>query len=152
MGALEAFMSLMFREGHNKPRPRLREPLRLGPPPKPMLKRTSVIALAAAAAVLLAAGWAYSAKAHPGAEAHSHILKAPIAGVLNNYWYDYRSDVEEAENELRKDLRRAKTAQDRREALGEYNRELVDAKKDYRKEMVEKGYILRRQGEVTVGG
>jgi hypothetical protein len=49
-------------------------------------------------------------------------------------------------------LRRAKTAQDRREAWGEYNRELVDAKKDYRKEMVEKGYILRRQGEVTVGG
>jgi hypothetical protein len=38
--------------------------------------------------------------------------------------------VEEAENELRKDLRRAKTAQDKREAWGEYNRELIDARKD----------------------
>jgi hypothetical protein len=144
-------MSLMFREGHNKPRPRLREPLRLGPQVKPLHKRLPLVAMALVA-ILVAAVWAIGAQAHPGAAAHSHILKAPIAGVLNNYWYDYRSDVEEAENELRKDLRRAKTAQDRREALGEYNRELVDAKKDYRKEMVEKGYILRRQGEVTVGG
>jgi hypothetical protein len=144
-------MSLMFREGHNKPRPRLREPLRLGPPPKPLIKRPPVIALAAIA-LAVAAGWAMKAQAHPGTQAHSHILQAPIAGVRNNYWYDYRSDVEEAENELRKDLRRAKTAQDRREAWGEYNRELIDARKDYRKEMVERGYIQRRRGEVTVGG
>ncbi len=144
-------MSSMFREGHNKPRPRLREPLRLDPQSKSLLKRAPVIAIAALAAVIVA-GWAIKAQAHPGAQAHNHILQAPIAGVRNNYWYDYRSDVEEAENELRKDLRRAKKASDRREAWSEYNRELSDAKKDYRKEMVERGYIVRRRGEVTVGG
>jgi hypothetical protein len=59
--------------------------------------------------------------------------------------------VEEAESELRKDLRRAKSQQDKREAWAEYNRELRDARSDYRKEMIEKGYILRR-GVVTVEG
>ena len=90
-------------------------------------------------------------QAHPGHEQHATILKAPLAGVRNNYWYDYQSDVMEAENELRKDLRRAKTEQDRREAWAEYNRELKDARKDYTKEMVEKGYIIRG-GRVSVGG
>jgi hypothetical protein len=148
---MEANMSSVFREGHNKPKPRLREPLRLDPDQKPIFKRTPLLALGALA-VAVAAGWAIKASAHPGPEAHNHVLEAPIAGVRNNYWYDYRSDVEEAENELRKDLRRAKTAQDKREAWSEYERELRDAKSDYRKEMVERGYILRRQGEVTVGG
>ncbi|RDV07807.1 hypothetical protein DXH95_02700 [Sphingorhabdus pulchriflava] len=92
-----------------------------------------------------------SASAHPGHSNHADILDAPIAGVRNNYWYDYRSDVEEAESELRKDLRRAKSRQDKREAWAEYNRELRDARSDYRKEMIEKGYILRR-GVVTVEG
>ena len=92
------------------------------------------------------------ADAHPGTAHHADILDAPLAGVRNNYWYDYRSDVEEAENELRKDLRRAKSAQDKREAWAEYNRELRDARKDYTKEMVEKGYISRPRGEVIVGG
>jgi hypothetical protein len=75
----------------------------------------------------------------------------PIAGVRNNYWYDYRSDIEEAQSELRKDLRRAKSDQDEREAWAEYRRELRDARSDYRKEMIEKGYLQRR-GVVTVGG
>jgi hypothetical protein len=59
--------------------------------------------------------------------------------------------VEEAENELRKDLRRAKSKQDKREAWAEYNQELRDARKDYTKEMVERGYITRPRGEVIVG-
>jgi hypothetical protein len=88
--------------------------------------------------------------AHPGGEDHIHVMKKPFAGRYNNYWYDYKSDVDEAENELRKDLRRAKTAQDKREAWAEYNNELKDARHDYAKEMVELGYI--RPGRVTVGG
>ncbi|MBK7162911.1 MAG: hypothetical protein IPH79_10595 [Sphingomonadales bacterium] len=92
-----------------------------------------------------------NASAHPGHSNHADILDSPIAGVRNNYWYDYRSDIEEAESELRKDLRRAKSRQDNREAWAEYNRELRDARSDYRKEMIEKGYILRR-GVVTVEG
>ncbi len=151
MGAMEANMSSMFREGHNKPKPRLREPLRLVEQTNTFKKRTPVLAITALA-VVLAVGWVVQANAHPGAQSHNHILTAPIAGVRNNYWYDYKSDVEEAENELRKDLRRAKKVSDRREAWAEYNRELRDARSDYRKEMVEKGYIVRRRGEVTVGG
>ena len=86
--------------------------------------------------------------AHSGAEAHPAIIETPIAGKDNNYWYDYRSDLEDAEIELRKDLRRAKTAQDEREARSEYRRELADARKDYTKEMRELGYLGR--GEVEV--
>lgn len=35
-------MSGVFREGHNRPRPRLREPLRLGPPPSRWKKRAAM--------------------------------------------------------------------------------------------------------------
>ncbi len=108
---------------------------------------TKILALAAAPLALIAAP--VPALAHPGPEAHEHTLDGPIAAKYNNHWYDYRSDVEEAENELRKDLRRAKKPSDRREAYAEYNRELYDARKDYTQEMVENGYVLRR-GEVIV--
>jgi hypothetical protein len=93
----------------------------------------------------------YPVFAHPGSQTHFHIMKKPFSGVYNNYWYDYRSDVEEAESELRKDLRRAKTPQDKREAWAEYNQELRDARKDYAKEMRERGYSIPR-GDVIVGG
>lgn len=86
--------------------------------------------------------------AHDGPEAHNHILTTPIAGKRNNYWFDYRSDVEEAESELESDLRRANTAQDEREARAEFRRELADARKDYVQEMRERGYVAR--GEVDV--
>lgn len=144
-------MTGVFREGHNRPRPRMREPLRLGPPANPWKKRATIaiplLFVALAAALFLSR----EAAAHPGHRAHVAVLDAPIAGVRNNLWFDYRSDIEEAENELRKDLRRAKSDQDEREAWAEYNRELRDARSDYRKQMVEKGY-LRRRGVVTVGG
>jgi hypothetical protein len=143
-------MAGTFREGHNKPKPRNPGPRVFGPPVNPWKKRMPLIA-AAGIALVLAASIAMKANAHPGGEHHVHILKSPLAGVRNNYWYDYRSDVEEAENELRKDLRRAKSQQDKREAWREYNRELADARHDYTKEMVEKGYITRQRGQVIVG-
>jgi hypothetical protein len=140
----------VFREGHNKTPPRNRGPINFGPPPSPWRKRAPLVA-AIAVAVVLAAGVAMKVNAHPGGEQHVHILTAPLAGIRNNYWYDYRSDIEEAESELGSDLRRAKTQQDRREAWAEYNQELRDARKDYTKEMVERGYITRPRGEVIVG-
>jgi hypothetical protein len=143
-------MTGVFREGHNKRPLRRSGPLVIGPPANPWKKRAVIaipILFVALAAALFAAK---DVSAHPGHAKHIRILDRPYAGVRNNYWYDYRSDVEEAENEYRKDMRRAKTAQDRREAWQEYNRELLDAKSDYRKEMAEKGYL--RRGEVTVGG
>lgn len=108
----------------------------------------SAVGLIAISGALTIGGTAATVAAHPGATPHAAVLDAPIAGVRNDYWYDYRSDLEEAENELRKDLRRAKTAQDRREAHAEYNRELFDARKDYSQEMVEKGYLRRGQVDV----
>lgn len=107
-----------------------------------------IFAAALAPALMLPVAAASPALAQDGPIVRAAVLQEPIAGRRNNYWYDYRSDVEEAENELRKDLRRAKTDQDRREAQREYVRELADARHDYRKEMREKGYI--RRGEVIV--
>lgn len=106
------------------------------------------VALLSLSGALMVGATATTLSAHPGPERHAHALDAPIAGIRNNHWYDYRSDLEEAEIELRKDLRRAKTAQDRREAHAEYNRELYDARKDYTQEMVEKGYLRRGSVEV----
>ncbi|MBL0924129.1 MAG: hypothetical protein IBJ12_06640 [Sphingomonadaceae bacterium] len=108
----------------------------------------SAVALLSISGALMVAATATTLSAHPGQQSHAHKLDAPIAGVRNNYWYDYRSDLEEAEIELRKDLRRAKTAQDRREAYNEYDRELIDARKDYMQEMRERGYLRRGRVEV----
>jgi hypothetical protein len=108
----------------------------------------SAIALLSISGAFMVGAAATTVSAHPGPRHHADVLDAPIAGVRNNYWYDYRSDLEEAEIELRKDLRRAKTAQDRREAYNEYNRELIDARKDYRQEMRERGYLRRGTVEV----
>lgn len=106
------------------------------------------VALLSISGVLMIGAAATTVSAHPGPQSHRHIMTQPIAGKYNNYWYDYKSDVEEAESELRSDLRRANTAQDEREAWREYRRELADARKDYRQEMIEKGYLRRGRVEV----
>ncbi len=73
--------------------------------------------------------------------------QAPIAGVENNYWFNYQTDLAEARKELTKDLRGASDAEDNRDAWEEYRAELADARGDYAKEMAEKGYPI---GEVRV--
>jgi hypothetical protein len=117
-----------------------------------ILRQLGRVAIAFAPVLGLSIGFVIAttapAYAHPGPEHHADIMTQPIAGVRNNFWYDYKSDVEEAESELASDLRRADTAQDRREAWAEYKQELRDARKDYRKEMIERGYVKR--GEVTL--
>ena len=88
--------------------------------------------------------------AHPSDYgAPQQILTRPIADVENNYWFDYLTDISEAEHELTKDLARATDNEDREDAMEEYHTEIADANKDYRKEMFEKGYNV---GRVTVGG
>ncbi len=77
------------------------------------------------------------------------IMTRPIAGRENNYWFDYVSDVVEARQELRKDLKDASDSEDRADAFEEYRTELADARGDYVKEMKEKGY---RPGRVWVEG
>lgn len=73
--------------------------------------------------------------------------QAPIAGVENDYWFDYQTDLAEARQELTKDLRGSSDAEDNRDAWEEYRAELADARGDYAKEMAEKGYPI---GEVRV--
>jgi len=80
------------------------------------------------------------------AAAHDRIIvdgyRAPVApnNYTNKWWVDYQTDISEAKRELRSDLRRATDAEDRRDAYDEYHNEIADAKKDYTKEMRERGY------------
>ncbi|MBX9897340.1 MAG: hypothetical protein K2Y17_05475 [Qipengyuania sp.] len=74
------------------------------------------------------------------------ILSAPIAGIENSRWFDYRGNVNEAQKELHSDLRGASDVEDRRDAWEEYARELKDERVDYIEDMAKKGY---RQGYVV---
>lgn len=76
------------------------------------------------------------------------ILTRPIAGIENNRWFDYRSDVLEAQKELTSDLRRASDLEDRRDAWEEYGHELRHERLDYIHDMAKKGY---RDGTVSIG-
>ena len=73
------------------------------------------------------------------------ILTAPIAGIKNSRWFDYRGDVNEAQKELHSDLRGVSDVEDRRDAWEEYAQELKHERVDYIEDMAEKGY---RQGYV----
>ena len=74
------------------------------------------------------------------------ILSAPIAGIENSRWFDYRGNVNEAQKELHSDLRGASDVEDRRDAWEEYARELKDERVDYIEDMAKKG---DRQGYVV---
>lgn len=65
---------------------------------------------------------------------------------MNPWWRDYQTDLSEARRELASDLRRANDPGDRQDAYAEYEREVLDARHDYQKEMVERGYNV---GSVT---
>lgn len=73
------------------------------------------------------------------------ILTAPIAGIKNSRWFDYRGNVNEAQKELHSDLRDVSDIEDRRDAWEEYAHELKHERVDYIEDMAEKGY---RQGYV----
>ena len=105
---------------------------------------------ALAAAALIAFGAAATISAHPGPGQHrdrdSIVVRGqggmPLAANndSNHFWLDYTTDISEARRELRSDLRRATDEEDRRDAYAEYRHELADAKKDYVKEMTERGF------------
>ncbi|WP_394729088.1 hypothetical protein [Altererythrobacter sp. GH1-8] len=75
------------------------------------------------------------------------IITAPIAGIQNSLWFDYRIDVMEAQKELASDLRRASDIEDQRDAWEEYGDELRKERKEYVKKMAKRGF---RMGTVTV--
>lgn len=82
-GAVEGRkMSGVFREGHNRPRPRLREPLRLGPPPSPWKKRAALgLPLLFAALVVLMLVTRESVVDQADAATHEAELDRPIAAA-----------------------------------------------------------------------
>ncbi len=75
------------------------------------------------------------------------IITAPIAGIENRFWFDYRGNILEAQEELASDLRRASDLEDRRDAWEEYGNELIDEREHYVSEMAERGY---RAWSVTI--
>jgi hypothetical protein len=77
----------------------------------------------------------------------AQIFAAPIAGIENAFWFDYRGNILEAKEELASDLRRASDIEDRRSAWEEYGDELLDEREHYVDEMAERGY---RAWSVTV--
>lgn len=108
------------------------------------MRKYAIAGLVAVAAVAATCG---KAQGNP-ADENVAIRSEPIAGIYNAPWFNYLADVQEAEKELGSDLKRATDAEDRRDAWEEYHHELVDADRDYVKEMRERGY---RAGRVTVG-
>ena len=111
------------------------------------MKKWATLAMLLALPASVAAAVPYGSMP-PGFDA-PHIRSAPIAGVVNKAWYNYRADILEAEKELTSDLRHATDREDRWDAWDEWTVEVTDADKDYTKEMRKKGY---RSGRVTVGG
>jgi len=111
------------------------------------MKKWTLFAAALAIPASVGAAVPYGSQP-PGFEA-PHIRTSPIAGVVNQSWYNYKADILEAEKELTSDLRHSTDREDRWDAWDEWQNEVVDADKDYVKEMRKKGY---RSGRVTVGG
>lgn len=70
----------------------------------------------------------------------AQIFTAPIAGIENRFWFDYRVNLVEAQEELASDLSRASDIDDRRDAWEEYGFELVHERRHYVEEMAERGY------------
>lgn len=100
----------------------------------------SRIIIALAAGSLIAAGPALAHKR----------LKGPVFDDSNHFYLDYKTDLSEAQRELRSDLRHAKDPASREDAWAEYHREVADAKHDFRKEMAERGVIVNHIPRVTV--
>lgn len=118
--------------------------------PKRLISATALLmALVAATTPAMAAHnqRAVSYEEELAAQEDDLVLDRPIAGISNNLWFDYQTDVAEARHELKKDLDDVTDSEDRRDAWDEYRTELADARADYAKEMKEKGY---RTGQVRI--
>ncbi|WOE74687.1 hypothetical protein [Alterisphingorhabdus coralli] len=110
----------------------------------------SKFALALAAGVIATTAQATMPMLYEEALARSEeerIINAPIAGIENKHWFNYRIDIAEAQKELRSDLGKADDVDDLRDAWEEYAEELQEERKHYVEEMAERGY---RMGTVTV--
>ncbi len=113
-----------------------------------ILNRTALVAVLAIGATAATAATMLAEEEMARAE-EGQIVQSPIGGVRNARWFDYRTNVGEAQKELTRDLRHASDMEDRRDAWEEYASELKAERTHYVKEMRERGY---RYGTVRVGG
>ncbi len=70
----------------------------------------------------------------------ARILRAPIDGIQNHFWFDYRVNVVEAQKELASDLRHARSIRKQRHAWDEYGQQLRGERRHYIREMAERGH------------
>lgn len=70
----------------------------------------------------------------------ARIITSPIAGIKNSRWFDYRSDIGEAQKELANDLGGASDVEDRRDAWEEYAHELKNERVEYVTYMAKRGH------------
>jgi hypothetical protein len=102
----------------------------------------AVAALIAAPTAAMAVPTLYEQQLAQREEAR--VIRAPIAGVRNSRWFDYRTNVSETQKELASDLRRSSDIEDRRDAWEEYGHELRHERVSYVNAMAKKGYRIPR--------
>lgn len=107
----------------------------------------AALALVAAPTTAIALPMMYEEQA--AHEEEARIIRAPIGGVQNSRWFDYRTNVNETRKELASDLRHATDTEDRRDAWDEYGTELRHERVTYISHMAKRGY---RIPQVYVGG
>src|SRR3546814_12891843 len=95
-----------------------------------MKKWTTLAMLAALPATAAVAAVPYHAM--PPGFAAPPIRAEPIAGIVNQYWYNYQPDLLEAEKELSSDLRHATDREDRWDAWDERTTELENGRAECR--------------------
>lgn len=111
---------------------------------------TAIAAISATCAVALAPSAMASDSeviAQVASTYQSQIRQEPVAGQYDKRWFNYQTDIKEAEKELQSDLKRATDREDSEDAWEEYHHELVDADLDYVKAMRKRGF---RVGRVTL--
>ena len=115
-----------------------------------MIKTISIAALALGSAVAAHAALntsVYLPEQQMAQQEEARIIKRPIAGIENKFWFNYRVNVVETQKELRSDLNDASDAEDLRDAWDEYRQELSDNRYHYVKVMAKRGY---REPSVTI--
>lgn len=100
--------------------------------------RTVLTAAVVASATLVACAGLANPPSRPP------VVETPFGGLEDNHWFDYRTDLLEAEEELRSDLADADDEADVFDARAEYRTELADALTDYQKEAIEAGLPIGR--------
>lgn len=114
-----------------------------------MKKNTMLAALALASVPTAALAVPMMYEQQIAQQEEARIIRAPIGGIQNSKWFNYKANVNETRKELASDLRHASDIEDQRDAFEEYGSELRHERVTYVKAMAKRGY--RARPEVYVG-